>query len=167
MNNKKMFSIAVKQLSISQVCILAMEEISELITEISSIKSCKSSDHLCEELVDVCITINLVKKAFKIKKSVIKEDKKKYKKDMKKGFEKNSNNENIKTCILELTNLQKVICKRVRGRHNKSELVEAIAKTDIVIDYLISTKTDIKDYKKWTATKLKRLSKRVDHNHII
>ena len=164
---------AERKLEKSQASILLIEEISELITEISLYLVGEGSlDHIAEELVDVEIMTSLVMTSFGISnKSVSKNMDKLHKKEdikLKLSVFTHDTEEVLKYCIKHLSVFQKVVCKKNRGRHNKKDISEAIASVNISIDLLISIcGISKKRCDKWRSRKLKRLRKRSKKNKIV
>ena len=75
---------------------------------------------------------------------------------------------NLESCIFELANLQKVICKKSRGRHNKKDILDAIVGVELSIKYAAEIKIIKKeDCKKWETNKMKRMRNRIRKNHIM
>ena len=173
MKNKKLYNTVNKKLENSQASILLIEEISELITEISLIMANEGSiDHLTEEIIDVEIMTNLVMRTFKIENKDVNKymDKIRKKEDVETNLMRMSFNKDelFKKCIKRLSVFQKTICKKNRGRHNKKDIAEAIASVNISLEVLIEI-CDVSDnrYEKWKSKKLKRLQKRSKKNKII
>ncbi len=169
MNTKKIYKDVTKQLNKSQAVLLVVEEISELISEISLIISSNYNyDDLCEEVADVRIMTNLIKKTFDISDEIIVKYQKDLKSDFKKYYKTHTTKENIKSCIVSLTDFQKVICKKVRGRHNKKDIAMAIANVELSMNYLAKQGfIKPKDCDKWEKKKLKRMQKRIKKNQIM
>lgn len=169
MNTKKIYKDVTKQLNKSQAVLLVVEEISELISEISLIISSNYDyDDLCEEVADVRIMTNLIKKTFGISDEMISKYQKDLKPDFKKNYKTHTTKENIKSCIVSLTDFQKVICKKVRGRHNKKDIAMAIANVELSINYLAKQGfIKPKDCDEWEKKKLKRMQKRIKKNQIM
>ena len=169
MHKKKVLNQVTKTLRKSQACTLAVEEISELITEISLVLAGEGDyDDLCEEVADVRIMTGLVMSTFKIKSSEINKKKKKVKDDFNKHKDKHDRNYNLKSCVYELANFQKVICKKSRGRHNKKDIIDAIVAVELSIDYIASKRFISEDEcLKWEKKKIKRMQKRIRKNQIV
>lgn len=169
MKKEKVLNRVTKSLRKSQACTLAVEEISELITEISLVLAGEGNyDDLCEEVADVNIMTGLVMTTFNIKTSDIKKAKNKSKSSFLKYTDSHNKRFNIESCIAELANFQKVICKKSRGRHNKKDIIDAIVAVELSIEFLESYKLiKNKDCKKWEDKKLKRMQKRIRKNQIV
>lgn len=168
--SEKVFKKALKRLRKSQACTLAVEEISELISEIM-IKSrgeYDNRDDLCEEIADVEIMLNLVIGTFGISRKDIKKQKKRHEKSFSKHMEKFSERKDLEEITWELANLQKAICKGARKRKNKDDLVDAIVAVDLSMDYLEEKHIiSYKEMTEWYDKKLLRMKKRVRKNCIV
>lgn len=158
-----------KKLQKSQACTLAVEEISELIIEITNTLTGNFNyDDFCEEVADVRIMTRLVEVTFGIKRKRIKEQKRKCKDSFKEYCKGHNKDYNLHSCIYELAKLQKAICKKSRGRHNKKDILDAIVGVELSIQYAASKKLITEeDCKKWETKKMKRMCKRVRKNHIV
>lgn len=169
MRKEKVLNRVTKSLRKSQACTLAVEEISELITEISLVAAGEGNyDDLCEEVADVNIMTGLVMTTFKIKASDVKKAKKKAKPAFLAYVREHSNKYNIESCIYELAKFQKVICKKSRGRHNKKDIIDSIVAVELSIEFLASKKfIRDKDCEKWEQRKIKRMQKRIRKNQIV
>jgi len=169
MKKEKVLNQVTKSLRKSQACTLAVEEISELITEISLLLAGEGNKNdLCEEVADVRIMINLIMNTFNIKTSDIKKSKKRLNGKFSNYQKKHSTQFNIKSCIYELANLQKVICKKTRGRHNRKDIIDAIVAVEFSMGFLKSKNfiTD-KDCDSWEKKKIHRMQKRIRKNRIV
>lgn len=167
---EKIIKKALKTLRKSQACILAVEEISELITEITNfIAGQGSSTDIAEEFADVNIMVNLVMGTFGIKPKDIVEAKKKH----KKNFDEYSSSfttkkRHMQALLWELANLQKAISKASRKKKNKKNLILAITGVELYFDYMQNNKWSIlKDYEKWYQIKIMRMKKRARKHNIV
>lgn len=169
MKENKVLNEVTKSLRKSQACILALEEISELITEFSNIlEKTGNVEDLCEEIADVEIMSSLIMNTFTIKRKTIDKEKEKMRKDHKQYCDACSERKILNSCIWELANLQKVICKKGRGRHNKKDIIDAIVGVELSIEYLCHKKMiEEKDIIKWRHLKIKRMQKRVRKHQIV
>ena len=158
-----------KKLQKSQACTLAVEEISELIIEVTNTLTGNFNyDDFCEEVADVRIMTRLVEVTFGIKRKDIRKQKKKHKDSFKEYCKEHDRVFNLQSCIYELANLQKTICKKSRGRHNKKDILNAIVGVELSIKYAADEKLiKEEDCKKWETKKIKRMQKRIRSNHII
>lgn len=165
----KVLNRVTKSLRKSQACTLAVEEISELITEISLVLADEGNyDDLCEEVADVNIMTGLIMSTFNIKPSVIKKAKKLARPAFNNYMKNHDKEFNLKSCIFELAKFQKVICKKSRGRHNKKDIVDAIVAVELSIEFLASKKfIKDKDCENWEKKKIKRMQKRIRKNQIV
>jgi len=170
MKEMKTIKKAIKKIRKNQACILALEEISELISELTYLltEGNKRQSELEEEIADVTIMTELIKGTFKISNKDI-DDEYKFESDAFKAYsQQNKMNDNIKSFIYELSNLQKSICKKGRGRHNKKDIIKAIVGVKLHVNFF--KKKDIirnKECIKWEEKKLTRMSKRIKKNTII
>lgn len=166
---EKIIRTVTKKLRKSQASTLAVEEISELITEIQChISGANNYEDLCEEIADTVIMTNLFMESYQIPtKKVIRymiENKDAFYATVKSYTEKML----FQRFILDLANLQKVICKKARKRNNTKMIVSAIGSCFLYVSYLQDTKTiKKKDYKKWERMKMKRMRARAAKNQII
>ena len=169
MKKQKILNLCTKNLRKSQACTLAVEEISELITEISlKLTGENNYKDLCEEVADVRIMTGLVMTTFNISKKEIKESKKENKEKFTKYTDSHSTVFNMKSCVYELAKLQKSICKKARGRHNRKDLINSIAGVELSIDYLYDIRViNKKECDKWEKKKMKRMQKRIRKHQIV
>lgn len=169
MNREKILNQVTKSLRKSQACTLVVEEISELIIELAKFSELEENyDELCEEVADVRIMTGLAMSTFNIKYSHVKKLKKKQKDAFQKYHKDKPCSYVIKSCIYELANFQKVICKKSRGRHNKKDILDAIVAVELSIEY-IASKNFIKekDCEEWEKKKIHRMQKRIRKNQIV
>lgn len=152
-----------------QASVLAVEEISELITEISiALAGGKNYDDICEEIADVRIMTSLVMSTFRITNSDIKKARKKKEESFWKYTKIHNDKFNLESCIYELSNFQKTICKRSRGRKNKKDIINAIVGVELSIEYITSKKyISEEECEKWELKKLRRMQKRIRKHQIV
>ena len=167
--SEKVLKKALKQLRKSQVGILACEEISELITELSKEKSGQGSfEDLCEEVADCRIFINLVIRTSKINPEEIRRRKKKAKRAFNDFLFHNLESVNKESVIFELANLQKAICKSARKRKNKDDIIDKIVAVELSFEYLDNIGViREEDVEKWYYRKLGRMKKRIAKHNIV
>jgi len=168
-NKNKVLNRVTKSLRKSQACTLAVEEISELITEISLVLAGEGNyDDLCEEVADVNIMTGLIMNTFKIKSSDIKKAKKLARPAFTNYMKNHDKEFNLKSCVYELAKFQKVICKKVRGRHNKKDIIDSIVAVELSIEFLASKNfIKDKDCKNWEKKKIEKMQKRIRKNQIV
>ena len=168
-DSNKLLKKALKQLRKSQVGILACEEISELITELSKQRIGQGCfEDLCEEIADCRIMINLVIHTSKISPSEIKRRKKKYKPSFNNYLFNNLDSVNLESVIFELANLQKAICKSARKRKNKDDIIDKIVAVELSFEYLDNIGIiKEKDVDKWYDRKINRMKKRINKHNIV
>ena len=122
MKESKLYKEAAKEIKAIQACILAEEEIAELIKEILLNEKTKGKrkDHLCEEVGDVRIMISILGRRLGIDLDEIKPAEKPKSSDAKNGVDGD-------WAIMILADLQQEISKYVRRRGSKKKLKAAIA----------------------------------------
>lgn len=169
MKKQKILNLCTKNLRKSQACTLAVEEISELITEISLNMAGETNyEDLCEEVADVKIMTGLVMTTFDISRKEIETTKNENREKFVDYTDSHSYVFNMKSCIYELAKFQKAICKKARGRHNRKDLVDSISAVELSIEYLCDVNLiDKKDCDKWEKKKMKRMQKRIRKHQIV
>lgn len=150
-------------------CVLALEEISELITELTLLSNNEGSHkHTSEEISDVLISIDLICGVYHISNKDINKFKKSHAESFKIYSKSHSIDFNIHSAISELSLLQKTICKMARGRSVKGKLVDAIASTELSLEYLQNSKiVRKKEVDNWKMRKIKRMKSRLDKNGLM
>ena len=177
MHSNKIISNAYHDIGKKKSIILCIEELAELNSAIlSMVSSKKYENHLCEEIADVEIHIEYIKKMLRISSKQIR-------KSSKDQFDKKSmsydgysisfmpllSKEKLYlTRVNEIAELITHLTKYLRGKpRSKKKIIKSIAAVEIYIDEILEReKIGRKKVKSWTKKKQKRLKHRVKKHKV-
>ena len=169
MKMEKIISQAYKDVGRNKSCILCIEELAELQDAVAAMLiGDRKPGHLCEEIADVGIHLEYVKKALKISDKQVKEVSNSDNAFFELYISELDQEDLYLTAIREMALLQIVLTKYIRGKSKpKKHAIDKIAKVERYIKEIMRREDIQKKYvSDWSCKKKKRLKHRTKKHKV-